>query len=77
MLDFAAGVYSVPQCDPPLPGPALAQLLERVNADRDVHAFVKRVRREFAQLVPQEGGKFDDLELRRRSIRKSVLSEHQ
>lgn len=62
----------MPQCDPPL---ALGGLLEQVNTDRDVHAFIKRVRREFLSLVPQEGSKFDDLQLRRRSIRKSVLGE--
>lgn len=74
VLDFAGGQYSVPQCDPPLAN--LGTLLEQVNSDRDVHLFIKKVRREFVQLVPKEGGKFDDLELRRKSIRKRVLSEH-
>lgn len=74
VLDFAGGHYSVPQCDPPLA--KLGTLLEQVNADRDVHLFIKKVRKEFAQLVPPEGGRFDDIELRRKSIRKSVLSEH-
>lgn len=74
VLDFAGGNYSVPQCDPPLSN--LGTLLEQVNRDRDVHLFIKKVRKEFVALAPQEGGKFDDLELRRKSIRKSVLSEH-
>lgn len=40
VLDCNAQDYVVPQCDPPIAD--MADLVQRLNGDRDLHSFIKR-----------------------------------
>ncbi|WOO83852.1 putative kinetochore protein SPC25 [Vanrija pseudolonga] len=59
VLDCNAQDYVVPQCDPPVAD--MPDLVQRLNGDRDLHSFIKRVRKAFVALVAPPPGKFDDL----------------
>ncbi|WVO23041.1 uncharacterized protein IAS62_004386 [Cryptococcus decagattii] len=62
IVDVSKQDYSVPNCDPPIP--SLPDLVRQLNFDRDLFAFIKRVRKAFRALIPNPPNpstKFDDL----------------
>ncbi|WWD19063.1 hypothetical protein CI109_103521 [Kwoniella shandongensis] len=62
LVDVSKHEYSAPNCDPPLP--TLPELVRQLNSDRDLFAFIKRVRKAFRALIPNPPNpstKFDDL----------------
>lgn len=40
VIDVSGQDYSVPQCDPPVA--SMPDLVAQLNADRDLHTFIKR-----------------------------------
>ncbi|WWC90714.1 uncharacterized protein L201_005651 [Kwoniella dendrophila CBS 6074] len=61
LLDVSKQDYSVPNCNPPLPG--LSDLVRQLNQDREFFTFIKRARKAFRSLIPNpvHSTKFDDL----------------
>ncbi|WVQ74941.1 hypothetical protein IAR50_004549 [Cryptococcus sp. DSM 104548] len=62
IVDVSKQDYTVPNCDPPIP--TLPQLVRQLNEDRDLFAFIKKIRKAFRALIPNPPNpstKFDDL----------------
>ncbi|KAI9637528.1 putative kinetochore protein SPC25 [Dioszegia hungarica] len=62
VADVSQYDYKVTRCDPPIPN--LGVLVQQLNEDRNIMAFIKRARKAFRQLVPEPPkppSRFDDL----------------